>query len=664
MKTQMHPRRIVNVMIVALAVGSAAPLALAQLGVPISAPVALNTNAASDAVSDFSPQVATDGAGHWVAVWDSQENLGGTIGTDEDIFVSRSIDNGLNWSPPVALNTNAATDAGNDVGPQVATDAAGNWVAVWHSNDNLGRTIGTDPDIFVSRSTDNGATWSPPAPLNTNAASDVENDQFPQVATDGTGHWVAVWRSRENLGGTIGTDFDIFVSRSTDNGLKWSRPVALNTNADSDAGNDVDPQVATDVGKNWVAVWESSDTLGGRVGTDEDIFVSRSTDNGLNWSPPAPLNTNAASDVGVDLSPQVTTDAAGHWVTVWTSFDTLGGTIGTDEDILVSRSTNDGVNWSPPVPLNTNATSDAGDDERPQVATDGVGNWLALWDSTDTLGGTVRADLDIFVARSTDNGATWSPPAPLNTNAASDPGGDLFPQVATDRAGNWLALWLSTDTLGGTIGTDLDIFVARFALPDCNTNGLPDGQDIASGTSDDCNVDGVPDECTMVTDGDDDTDEVINACDNCPDDANPDQADADNDGLGDACDNCPDAPNTDQADTDNDSVGNACDNCPDQANLDQSDDDVDGFGDPCDNCPNAFNPDQTDADNDGFGDLCEPPPPPAGPCGAGVGTATGFFLLGLGLMRFRTTGRRIKSPQPARKPEHKPAWRSSLKGRP
>jgi Neuraminidase (sialidase) len=314
---------------------------------------------ASTSGADFVVQVTTDGQGTWVAVWHSLNSLGGTIGTDRDILVARSTDGGVTWTVPAALNTNAGTDSGHDYGAQVTTDSQGTWVAVWYSYDSLGDTIGTDGDILVARSTDDGATWTAPTGLNTNAATDSEYDGRPQVTTDGAGNWVASWESYASLGGTIGTDGDILVARSTDGGATWTAVAALNTNAATDSRHDFSVQVTTDGAGNWVAVWESYDSLGSTIGTDTDILVARSTDDGVTWTAPAALNTNAGSDAGRDIFAQVTTDSQGTWVAVWQSRDSLGGTISTDWDILVARSTDGGATWTAPVALNTNAGSDA-----------------------------------------------------------------------------------------------------------------------------------------------------------------------------------------------------------------------------------------------------------------------------------------------------------------
>jgi hypothetical protein len=57
--------------------------------------------------------------------------------------------------------------------------------------------------------------------------------------------------------------------------------------------------------------------------------------------------------------------------------------------------------------------------------------------------------------------------------------------------------------------------------------------------------------------GDDDL--ILDVCDTCPTNNNPDQTDSDSDDVGDACDNCTATPNTDQADADTDTAGDACD---------------------------------------------------------------------------------------------------------
>ena len=142
--------------------------------------------------------------------------------------------------------------------------------------------------------------------------------------------------------------------------------------------------------------------------------------------------------------------------------------------------------------------------------------------------------------------------------------------------------------------------------------------------------------------GDDDSDEVSDQIDNCPNVNNPTQFDLDNDGIGDACDldldgdgvaNQNDAfPNNgnESVDTDGDAVGDNSDTDDDgdgmadsddafpldpaeQADLDgdgvgdnlDADDDADGITDVTDNCPLVSNTNQADDDNDGVGTACD-----------------------------------------------------------
>jgi Neuraminidase (sialidase) len=413
-------------------------------GVTWTAPTALNSGAETDLGHDYGPDLATDSLGTWVAVWFSNA-FADPYRQDYDILVARSTDGGATWAWHDELNTNANTDLGWDLGSHVMTDGQGTWIATWHSEDSLGDTIGTDFDVLVARSTDDGATWSAPTALNTNAAGDAGKDLWPNVATDGQGAWVAVWSSLDSLGDTIGTDADILVARSTDDGVTWTAPAALSANASTDLADDGSPHVTSDGRGAWIAVWYSDDSLGGAIGTDYDILVAHSTDGGATWTAPAALNANAVSDYGNDGVSQVTTDARGTWVAVWRSWDSLGDRIGRDADVLVARSTDDGVTWTAPEALNANASTDLGDDGNPRVATDGQGRWVAIWSSWDSLGDTIGEDADILVAHSTDGGITWTAPAALNTNAATDADEDIRPQLTTDAKGTWVAVWQYED---------------------------------------------------------------------------------------------------------------------------------------------------------------------------------------------------------------------------
>ena len=361
----------------------------------------LNSNALTDAsgpagAHDSRPSLATDGDGNWIAVWDSTSQQEFTIGEDRDILYATSSDNGATWGAVQALNSNADTDNAieHDIAPRVATDLNGTWLVVWSSGADFGG-IGPDIDVLYSISSDNGGTWSVAAPLNSNATSDSGSDTEP-VHSFADGNWVAAWTSGDDLGGTIGTDDDIVYAVSNDDGLSWSAPSALNSNAASDTGDDNGQDLATSGSGEWIATWNSDDTLGGTIGDDADILAAVSNDNGVSWSQASSLNSGADTDSANDLWPRISTDAAGLWMVVWYSRNDLDGTIGGDEDILYAYSLNVGATWSSADALGTVAAGDTGTDAYPALVANGAGNWLAAWRySGDFLGDPLGADGDL-----------------------------------------------------------------------------------------------------------------------------------------------------------------------------------------------------------------------------------------------------------------------------
>lgn len=158
-----------------------------------------------------------------------------------------------------------------------------------------------------------------------------------------------------------------------------------------------------------------------------------------------------------------------------------------------------------------------------------------------------------------DNGDTGDTQPPANNAGNNDVNNDLNNDVNNDQPNNDTnnapgACADDGQCRAGQICEDMVCVAAQCALdPDC-----PADERCQQGR------------CVPRPDADEDG--VIDRDDNCPDDPNPDQANADGDGQGDVCD----------GDRDGDGVDNDGDNCPDDANAEQDDAEGDGVGDACD----------------------------------------------------------------------------------
>jgi Neuraminidase (sialidase) len=409
--------------------------------------------------------IASDGASAWVAVWHSTEPVGEDIDGTYDIVLSRSKDGGKTWTPKAVVSPDQSGDLRDDLSPTVRTDGKGLWLVAWTSRGSLGSKLGVDADILISRSMDDGVTWSTPVAINQGAADDWGNDLDVRLAYDGKGTWLAVWSSTESFGGKYGGDSDIFTARSTDGGTTWSAPAVLNTNAAKDLGFDVTPDVGSVGDGTWLVVWSAGDSLKGRLNIDRDILIARSTDGGTTWTDPARLNSQASRDQGSDWAPRLATNGKGKWIVAWSSAVNLEGVRGKDRDILYAASNDNGVTWSPAANLDADAANDAREDTDPVVVTDGKGRWGVVWHSWGGISYRDGSDADILASFSDDDGTTWSEPTALDREASQDTCDDLLPSMATDDQGHWVGVWQTYFPSTGSVARAEWRMIAAAAAP-------------------------------------------------------------------------------------------------------------------------------------------------------------------------------------------------------
>lgn len=459
----------------------------------------------TDSVPDFYPVAVRAGNGTIIAGWRSQQS------TNEPsrVVYARSLDAGRTWSSPTPLIP--TWDTG---GFDITNDGKQNWMVVW-----AGSPLGNDRDIMFITSSDDAQTWSSVGVVDNTATVDQfmlrYNDNTPRAATDGEGTWMVFWEGykpifqQEHLSGG-GTD--VVFALTTDFGHTWTDPKHVNNFGGLDGPTDIDQAAALlSLGdERWLAFWYSTNGFGGKYAGPWNTFVSRSLDDGATWSDPTPVNNDASETLTERPSFVGTAHSGSKLLALFEGRYSPNRGFGSDSDVFIAASEDEGTTWSPITALNSNAAQDATSEISPRIAVNDAGEWMVVWASNDPLplsdtGCGVGSDFDVFFATSTD-GSHWSAGDVLNSNASVDSGTDSPGSVLPVGPHEWLVVWASNSLLDGGVGTDFDVVYAFTNFPDADGDGIPDEHDT------------------------------------CPNSQDPDQFDSDGDGVGDVCDRCPDTP--------------------------------------------------------------------------------------------------------------------------
>ena len=154
--------------------------------------------------------------------------------------------------------------------PDVASDSSGNFVVAWQSSPQDGSGFG----VFGQRYANSGAPVGPEFRVNTYTTG----DQFqPSVASDTSGNFVVVWRSKM-------PDYGVFGQRYANSGAPLGPEFRVNTYTTSGQSF---PSVAADTSGNFVVVWGSSSQDGSAYG----VFGQRYASSGSPLGPEFRVNT-------------------------------------------------------------------------------------------------------------------------------------------------------------------------------------------------------------------------------------------------------------------------------------------------------------------------------------------------------------------------------------
>lgn len=252
-----------------------------------------------------SPQIATDSVGGAIVAWHDYR-LSATM--KYDIYAQRVYSDGTTaWATD---GVSLCVEPEDQKHPQLIPDGAGGAIVTWQDERD------DDGDICAQRVNASGATlWSIDGTTVCNAMY-AQTD--PQIAPDGSGGAIVVWRDYRN------GSFDIYAQRMDSSGnMLWTNdgvPVCVQPEEQGD------PQIVSDGSGGALLTWFDK-----RNGEDYNIYAQRidSSGQGL-WQKDGVLLCEAALNQRL---PQIVSDEAGGAIVTWYDYRNPS----THYDIYVQR---------------------------------------------------------------------------------------------------------------------------------------------------------------------------------------------------------------------------------------------------------------------------------------------------------------------------------------
>ncbi len=209
---------------------------------------------------------------------------------DSDIGFSRSINGGVNWSAPI--NVSSAVNAGSHCqGVNINSGPYGEVYVIWAIYDTWPQD---ETSIGMARSFDGGATFGPATRIISNIrgirssgiSKNMRNNSFPSMAVDISGgefngNIYIVWSNIGVPGINTGSDVDVYMIRSEDQGVTWSAPIRVNQDPTGLGSEHYFPWITCDPETGDLSVIFYDDRNVG--GNQCEVYCANSYDGGVTW---------------------------------------------------------------------------------------------------------------------------------------------------------------------------------------------------------------------------------------------------------------------------------------------------------------------------------------------------------------------------------------------
>ena len=189
------------------------------------------------------------------------------------IKLTKSSNAGVNWSTPSSISDATGGVQGSDI----CISKNGQVNVVW-----LG--FSSNADVTFDRSTNGGATFGTDLVVSTGEfPTGLPNDvnTFPTIATDNStgprSGWIYIAYADNRNG-----DCDVFMIKSTDNGVTWSTPLRINNDPIGNGKIQYWPTIAVnETGNIAIMFMDSRNTADNTI---VEAYIARSYDGGINFT--------------------------------------------------------------------------------------------------------------------------------------------------------------------------------------------------------------------------------------------------------------------------------------------------------------------------------------------------------------------------------------------